>query len=161
MDAIGIGAVSMAGIENRLSDLVALGANAITIIGAVVIDTRGRRCLEIVEHKLLRSMSPTSTTIDELIVRHMNELNQLVQRDIEWMEAQSDLNDYALHVSNLESNLQIHADRMNAYRERAVRQLTEKCGRSGADIYASELSNIRTRRFFARIAGYFCRKFEK
>lgn len=106
-------------------------------------------------------MSAAKPTIDESIVQRMNELNELVRKDVEWMESQADLNDYSLHASVLESNLQIHACRMQDYRERVVRQISAKCGATGSDIYGSELSNIRIRRFFAKIAGLFCRKFER
>jgi hypothetical protein len=105
-------------------------------------------------------MKDRPPSIDELIVGHINSLAELVQKDVVWMESQPDLNSYSLHVSNLESNLQRHAERMLALRERVVKQLATKCGPSGADVYGSELSNIRKRRFFAKIASLFCRKFD-
>ena len=97
---------------------------------------------------------------DEAIVKGMNSLNELVRRDVEWIESQPDLNGYSIHVSTLESNLQQHAERMQEYRERVVRQIATKCGRSGADVYGSELTNIHIRRFFSKLAGVFCRRFD-
>lgn len=80
---------------------------------------------------------------------------ELVTQDAEWIEEQLDVNDYTTHVSVLESNLQRHAEQMLALRERVVRQLAEKCGRDGREIYGKELGSIRLRKRFARWAEYF------
>lgn len=106
------------------------------------------------------SENTNKPTLDTAIVQRMNELNELVQKDVAWMEAQADLNDYSHHVSNLEANLQIHLGKMQAFREQVVRQIATKCGDAGADVYGSELTNIRIRNFFSKIAGMFCRKFD-
>lgn len=103
-------------------------------------------------------MSKESPSFDELIVSHMNALRELVEKDVAWIEQQVDLNDYGIHVSVLESNLQMHADKMLAFRERVVRQIAEKCGPAGRDIYGNECSNIRIRKFFAKIAEFFTHK---
>jgi len=100
-------------------------------------------------------MTDTQPSIDELIIDHMNKLRELATQDVEWIEQQPDLNDYTTHVSVLESNLQRHAEQMLALRERVVRQIAEKCGRDGREIYGKELGNIRLRKRFAKWAEYF------
>jgi hypothetical protein len=103
-------------------------------------------------------MTDSRTSIDELIVDHMNKLRELATQDVEWIEEQPDLNDYTTHVSVLESNLQRHAEQMMALRERVVRQIAEKSGRDGREIFRKELGNIRLRKRFARWAEYFTHK---
>jgi hypothetical protein len=69
-----------------------------------------------------------------------------------------DLNDYTKHVSVLESNLQQHAEQMLVLHEHVVRQIAEKCGRIGREIYGNELRNIQLRKRFARWAEFFIHK---
>jgi len=99
-------------------------------------------------------MRGNEPSIDELIVDHMNKLRELATKDVEWIEEQTDLNDYITHVTVLESNLQRHADQMLALRERVVRQISTKCGRDGREIYGPESRNIRLRKRFARFAEF-------
>jgi len=99
---------------------------------------------------MTETMSNREPNMDEQIVGHMNELNRLVEQDIRWIEEQVHLNDYSIHVSNLESNLQMHAERILAFRERVIRQIALKRGRDGQDIYGKELANIRIRGFFSK-----------
>ena len=103
-------------------------------------------------------MQTREPTIDELIAEHINELQQLATQDVEWVEAQSDLTEYIIHITTLEGNLLRHAERMLALHERVVSQIADKCGQAGHEIYSRELHNIRIRRRFSKLANYFTYK---
>lgn len=100
-------------------------------------------------------MVEKTASIDTQIVEHINALAQLVAQDVGEIETMESLEGYSMHVSVLESNLQMHAEKMLTFRERVVRRIASKGGRPGRDIYGPELRNIKTRRFFARVATYF------
>ena len=97
-------------------------------------------------------------TIEEHILAHMNQLRKLATQEVYWMEESEDLDDYVLHVTQLEFHFQRHADQMIKLRERAACQIAAKCGYSGRKIYGNELRNIRIRKRFAYLAEFFTRK---
>ena len=85
---------------------------------------------------------PREKQIDDFIRDHMHKLCELVTQDVEWMEQQPDLNDYIWHVTEADMALERHAEQMLALRERVLKQIANKCGRDGHDVYDRELANI-------------------